>query len=370
MISSVIKRLSVLIFIVFTAHAEAKVVLQQLTVPLSVEYDTNPTFSENDKQSIWRYIAVPTYTISAVEDKNRWYSNIGFRIERSSDQNVSVNREDPNVVIGWDRQSERGDFKLLANYNKNSTRNTELTTTGLISRDITATSKSIAADWSRLLTEKLNFTLRGELLKTSYDGAGFIGYNTKSIDSYLGYQLTEKLITFANIGYVKYKSDSQNTIGAQNSLDSQNYLAGIAYIVNPQLDFSVAAGKNHTSDVGNSNVAKASFNYQAERYLLRGELERNVSATGIGNFQESDRLNLSYSYDLSDKSAVGTGFTLQKNNSLNSNEITYINGFYSRDLSDRWAMRVSLDYRKIKDTSRSVSGEIAGLTFIYTTPEF
>ena len=254
------------------------------------------------------------------------------------------------MVIGWDRQNEQGNFKLLASYNENSTRNTELTTTGLINQDVTATSKLIAADWSRLLTEKLNFTLRGELLKTSYDGAGFTGYNTKSIDSYLGYQVTEKLITFVNIGYIKYKSDSQSTLssqGSQNSQNSENYLAGITYVVNPQLDFSIAAGRNHTSSVGNANIAKASFNYQSERYLLNGELERSVAATGIGNFQESDRLNLSYSYDLSDKSAIGTGFSLQKNNSLNSNEITYVNGFYSRDLSDRWAMRVSLDYRKI-----------------------
>ena len=373
MIPNVIKKLCALSLIVFAAHAEAQVVLQQLTVPLSVEFDTNPTFSDTNKQSIWRYTAIPTYTISAVEDNNRWYSNIGFRIQRSSNKNVSIDREDPNLVIGWDRQGERDELKLVANYNENSTRNTELTTTGLINSDVTATTKSIAADWSRLLTERLNFSLGGELLKTSYDSAGFTGYTTKSINSALSYQATEKLITFVNIGYVRYNSDSQNNLGLQasrNSQNSQNYLGGITYVVNPQLDFTVAAGRNHITSSGYANIARASFNYQAERHLMRGELERSVSATGIGNFQESDRLNLNYSYDLSDKSAIGTGFSLQKNNSLNSNEITYLNGFYSRDLSDRWAMRVSLDYRKIKDTSRSVSGEIAGLTFIYTTPEF
>ena len=373
MTTNVIKKLYILSLVIFTANAEAQVVLQQMTVPLSVEYDTNPRFSDNDKQSIWRYTAVPTYSISAVEDKNRWYSNIGFRIQRSSDKNISIDREDPNLLVGWNRQGERDEFNLLASYNENSTRNTELTTTGLINSDITATTKSIAADWSRLLTEKLNFTLGGELLKTSYDGAGFTGYITKSINSSLSYQTTEKLITFLNIGYVRYNSDSQNTLGLQSSRNyenAQNYLGGLTYVVNPQLDFTVAAGRNHTTSAGFANIGKVSFNYQAERHLIRGELERSVAATGIGNFQESDRLNLAYSYDLNDKSTIGTAYSLQKNNSLNSNEITYLNGFYSRDLSDRWSMKVSLDYRKLKYTSRSVSGEIAGLTFIYTTPEF
>ena len=373
MIPNVITKLCTLSIILFATHTEARVVLQQFSVPLSVEYDTNPTFSNTNKQSIWRYTAVPSYTISAVEDANRLYSNIGFRIQRSSNKNVNIDREDPNLTVGWVRQDERDEFKLTANYSENSTRNTELRTTGLINSDVTATSKSIAADWSRLLTERLNFTLGGELLKSSYNSPSFTGYITKSIDSALSYQATEKLITFVNIGYVHYSNGSQNNLGlqaSQNSQNSQNYVGGITYVVNPQLDFTVAAGRNYITSSGFANIAKASLNYQAERHLMRGELERSVAATGIGNFQESDRLNLTYSYDLNDKSAVGAGFSLQRNNSLNSNETTYLNGFYTRDLSDRWVMRASIDVRKIKDTSRSVSGEIAGLTFIYTTPEF
>ena len=352
------------------AQAEAQVVLQRVSVPLSIEFDSNPTFSKNDKQSIWRYTAAPTYSISAVDDLNRWYTNIGFSIQRSSNKSISVDREDPNLVLGWNRTLEKGNFSLVANYNENSTRTTELRTTGLINQDITATTKSIEAVWLRELTDRLNFSLNAGLVKNSYDSPSFTGYNTKSIGSSLSYQVSEKLVTFVNLGYEKYKTDSTSTQNSQSSRNSQNYNAGFNYIVSPQLDFSLLAGFNRTSSAGSAKIGRASFNYQAERHLLRGALARDVSPTGLGDFQETDRLSLGYSYNLSEKSNIGTEYTLQKNNSLNSNETTYLSNFYSRNFSDRWAMRVSLDLRRIKDTVQTVNGEIAGLTFIYNTPEF
>ena len=55
---------------------------------------------------------------------------------------------------------------------------------------------------------------------------------------------------------------------------------------------------------------------------------------------------------------------------LRHSQISSLNGFYSRDLSDRWIMRATIDLRQIKDTIQSVTSEVAGLTFIYATPEF
>jgi hypothetical protein len=369
----VIKRLIAIAFTAFTLNAEALVVLQQFSLPLDIEHDSNPTLSENNKQSIWLYSATPTYTISAVENQNRWYGIAGLRLQRSSDKNISIDREDPNLVVGWDRQLERGNFKLVGNYSESSTRTTELRTTGLVNQDVTATTKSITADWSRLLTEKLNFTLGADLQKNSYDAPGFVGYTTKTLDSSLSYQVNEKLSTFVNVAYVKYKSDPQialNTQNSQNSQNSQNYLMGFNYSYTPQLDFSVAAGVNHTSSAGSARAGKASFNFSAERYQLRGDLERSVSATGLGDFQESDRLSLGYNYTLSEISELGAGFSFQKNNSLNTNETTFLTGFYSRELSDRWLMRLSLDLRQQKSDTQDANGEVAGLTFIYNTPEF
>ena len=368
--SKVIKSLAVAAFAVFSLHAEALVVLQQVSVPLSVEHDTNPTLSENDKKSIWLYSASPSYSISAEENQNRLYGTLGVRLQRSSDKNISIDREDPNLLLGWERRYEKSDFKLVGNYNESSTRTTELRTTGLVNQDITATTKSLAADWTRLLTERLSLALGAELLKTSYDAPSFTGYTTKSIDSSLSYEVNENLTAFVSAGYIKYKNDSRTGLIASSSQNTQNYLAGVTYLLSPQLDLSLALGVNRTSSAGSGKIGNASFNYNADRHLIKGEAGRTVSASGIGDFQESDRYSLAYSYFLSDKSEIGTAFSYQKNNSLNANKTMFLNGFYSRGLSDRWALRVSLDLRKQKTETQTANGEVAGLTLIYNTPEF
>lgn len=365
-----IKSFAALVFILFTLNAEALVVLQQLSMPLGVEYDTNPTLSEDNKNPIWLYTATPTYTVSAVENQNRWYSSLGLRLQRSSDKSISIDREDPNLSLGWERQYEKGNFKLAGNYYESSTRTTELRTTGLVNQDITSTTKSLAANWTRFLTERLNLTVGAELLKNSYDGAGFAGYSTRSINSSLNYQVNEDLTTFVSAGYVKYKNDSPVGVNTRTSQNSQNYLIGITYFVSPQLDFSMAVGVDSTSSAGSGRSGNSSFNYSSERYLINGEASRSVTASGIGDFQESDRYSLGYNYSLSDKSEIGTAFSYQKNNTLNTNKTMFLNVFYSHSLSDLWDMRLSLDLRKQKTDSQTANGEVAGLTFIFNTPEF
>ena len=351
---------------VISSHAEALVVLQQASIPMGVELDTNPRMSSTDKQSIWRYIATPRYSIAAVSDQNRWYSDVSLRLERSSDKRLSVDREDPNVVVGWQRDGERDRFSLIGRYNEASTRFTELDETGLVDNDTSSTTKSLGANWSRVLTERLNFSLGGQYLKTSYSGGSFTGYTTKSLNSTLTYDFNERVRPFIQLGLTDFNPDGQG----RSNTKSQNYLVGTHVDISPRLTVSASAGINHISSAGNGRIANANFNYAGERYGLRGSIERSVSASSIGNFQEADRLSLGYSYDLSDKSRLGSDFTWRKNNSLNDSETKQLSGFYSRDLTEFWQMRLLLQARKIKNTNSSANGNVVGITLTYNIPEF
>ena len=207
---------------VISSHAEALVVLQQASVPMGVEYDTNPRMSSTDKQSILRYIATPRYSIATVADQNRWYSDVSLRLERSSDKKLSIDREDPNVVVGWERDGERDRFSLIGRYNKASTRFTEFDETGLVVNDASSTTRSVAANWSRSLTERLNFSLGGQYLTTAYSGGNFTDYSTKLLNSTLTYDLNERVRPFIQVSLTDFNPDGQ---GRRNT-KSQNYLIG------------------------------------------------------------------------------------------------------------------------------------------------
>jgi hypothetical protein len=366
MIANAVVKLCALCFMVFTTQAQALVVLQQGYVPFGVEYDTNPTLSSNNSQSIWRYTATPRYVVSAVENQNRWYADAGIRLQRSSDKRVSIDREDPNIIIGWENDSERGRFSLVGRYNKTSTRFTEFDGTGLVTNDGSAIARSISANWSRLLTEKLNFSIGGQYLKTAYSGGTFTNFATKSLNSTLTYELNEKVSPFIQVGLADFNPEGQGRRDTQ----SQDYLIGANVTLTPQFNFSAATGINHVSSSGSAWVGNTSFNYLEEKHSFRGALARNVSVSSIGNFQEADRLSLGYGYDLTDKSRLGTDLTWRRNNSLNSNEAKQITGFYSRDLSEFWQMRLSLQHRNLKSVNRSANGNVVGIAFTYNTPEF
>jgi hypothetical protein len=361
-----IKRLCVLGIMVISSHAQALIVLQQASASLGVEHDTNSSMSSTDKQSVWRYAATPRYSIAAVDEKNRWYSDVSLRLERSSDKRLSIDREDPTVVVGWDKEGERDRFSLIGRYVKTSTRFTEFDETGVIVNTGSSITRSVAANWSRLLTEKLNFSLGGQYLKTAYSGGNFTNFATKSLNSTLTYEWNEKVSPFAQISLTEFKPEDS----LRQDTKSQNYLAGANVNLSPRFNFNASAGINHLSSAGNGRIANAGFNYLGEKYTVRGTISRSVSATSVGNFQESDRLSLGYNYELSDRSRLGADFSWRKNNSLNDSESKQLSGFYSKDLSEFWQLRLSLQHRNLKSVNRSANGNIAGITLTYNIPEF
>jgi len=352
-------------FAVFTMNANAIIILQNASATNSVDYDNNVSMSDN-AQSVWRYALVPRYSINAQNELNRWYSNASVNIQRSSDKNLSIDRQDPSVSLGWERELEKGRFNLGTSYTRASTRVTQLQESGLVSNDGSSITKSINAGWTRSLTERVNWSLSGALSKTSFTGGGgFSQYNSKSLNSLLSYEMSDRLKPFINLGYSTYNSGDS----IQGSQNSETYTGGASYQINPRFSSSFSAGITRLS-TGVAKVGDVSFSYTGEQYQLSGTYSRNVTPSSIGGFQNADNILLNYGYTLSEKSNIGTSFSWRKNNSLNDIESKQISAFYSLSLTEYWLMRLSLQMREIKSTNQSANGEILGISLVYNTPEF
>jgi len=344
---------------------KALVVLQQASLPIDTQYDTNPRLTAK-KQSIWRYSVTPTYSIAAVEDQDRWYTNASLRVQRTSDKNLIADREDPNVDIGWQRELERGNFSLLAHYDKRSSLLTEFERTGLVDVDGSAINKSISANWSRLLTERMNLSVSTQYLKTTYDGSGFFDSTTKNLSSTLSYDWSETISPFVQFSYTDFKPEGAGAL----SNKSKNLLLGSKFLINPNWTFSPSAGVNKVSTFGSGWVSNNNLSYIGEKSNFEGSLSRSVSPSGLGSFQKTDSLNLSYTYALSDISKWGASYGVVKSKSLLDFESTRFSTWYSYDLTALWQMRLLLETRNQKNVNLEADGEIIGLTFTYNTPEF
>ena len=359
--------LFVVLYLLFNStQANSLVVLQQVSVSTSVEYDTNPTLVSSNAQPIFRYTASPKYTLSGVDGNNLWYTNVGINFQRSSNQSVSGDRKDPKINIGWEREYEKGRYSIIAAYDKSSSRFSELNTTGIVDKDGTITSKSIAVAWSRLLNERLDLSVNGQYAKSEVTKSSFNNTTNKTLGAVLTYELSEKIKPFIQANLSELSSSN----GSSSSTISQNYLLGTNLEVNPQLSLSGSLGLNHQQNAGNGWVANTTASYLGEKYNIHGALSRNVVPSATGQFQKNDNLSLVYGYDFSSTSKTGVDFSWNSNSSINGSETRQLSGYYSKELSDLWQFRFNLTLKELKNSNQSAKDGVLGVTFTYNTPEF
>jgi len=230
-------------------------------------------------------------------------------LQRSSDEDISEDRKDPNLGLSWARGFERGEFSLSTNYSKTSTRVSEQRVTGLVFSDGSAISRSYNADLSYLISEKLTMSTGLGYQETVFSGAGLDDFNSKNFNVRLNYLYSEKLTPFVQFTLSRFENET-NTLSNEivSELDnngtsvSRNILVGFDYKASPQLDYSVAVGMNRVSSAGNGWVGNANINYVIdERSTFAGSISRNVTPSGLGGFLEVDNLSVNYQYDINQK---------------------------------------------------------------------
>jgi hypothetical protein len=347
-------------------QASALILEQKLSVSNNIEFDSNPALATSNKQSVLRYTALPTYTASLSDDIDRWFAAASVSLQRSTNSSISENRQDPNLVFGWEHQFEKSLFNVTAEYNKTSSRLNEFISNGVVDKDGSATTKSISASWSSTITDRLNLSLAGQYLQTDYSGSGFSNYKTKSISSSLTYQLNEKVSPFVQVGVSELSSAARN---AQAGV-SQSYLVGTKAELMPNLNMAISLGLNHRKDAGNGWVANTTMTYLANKYNVQGSLSRNVTPSGLGQFQETNNLILRYAYELSDKCKVGSEFSWGSNGSAGGSDTLQIGTWYSKEISDLWLMKLNLNLKELNNDSQSANATIVGISFVYNTLAF
>ncbi len=363
--------------ILFSMPAKALIVLQNASAAANVDYDTNLNLRE-EKQDVWRYSITPRYSVEVANEKNRWFADGGLLLQRSSDENISADREDPNLGVGWQRELEKGQFSLGARYQKRSSRFAQFDTNALVDVDGSSVNRSVYADYSRVLTEKINFSVGANYSTNEFSNSSFVDSTTKSINSTANYVFNERITPFIQLGFTDFEPDGvatePNIFNQRNfnnqSRTSRNISVGSNFLISPRLTFVSSIGVNRTSTAGAGWIANANLSYEAERSTFQGRLARTVVPGGLGDFQETDIFALNYGYELSDKSTLGADFNMSRSRSQFDFETTQLNTFYSRELSADWQMRVNVRYRNVKGTTFSAHNNNFGISLIYNIPQF
>lgn len=341
---------------------------EHVTVPVSLQYETNPNLEATGSHHVWRLNGSPGINILAVQDLNQWNANFTLRVERSTDKVVLPDREDPAATVGWKHEFERGEFGITASYEQSSSRSSVLKDTGLVvPKDGNQTNKSIAVHWLRALSEVMSLSVGGDVAKYSYSGVSLPGNTTRSLNAKLNYSWSEQLMPYVYVDYSRFEPDlGDHTIHMKGML-------GFDWFANEYLSYGLEWGLNNTSTGGSGATdwqGAARMQYAGERFSANLGASRTTESSGAASSISSDQVTGRWSYVLTDFDSAGLDFSWRKNLGTSSAENHDLNVWYGRELNAFWVLRLNCGYRQNKTELTSADDKVIGATITYATPNF
>ena len=339
-----------------------------LSMPATVEHDSNPRLEADQSEAVTRTTLTPDYRLERTSGLDVLSVGLGGQIQRSSDQRILADREDPRLNLGWQRETETGALGSSWRYEESSTL-AALDETGVETSDGTRKKHALSGFWRTQANARSTLSNTLTYNTVSYDDTTLHDYEDLSLNFDIDYALTARWVPFTGFTVSRY-------IPADDSAEqaSTNYkpVAGVRLALSETWDAELQAGH----DVASSDEYEGgwqggvSINYSGERALLSLGAERTTTTSGEGGFVEVEQLHGTWSYALSERSSAGLGATWRDSKGAQPNVFSQVDAWLSHELSSSWQTRLSVAYKqRSEDYVADASASVIGLTFIYSHPD-
>lgn len=355
-------------------HVNAAEVTKSAILATGIEYDSNPSLADTNKDSAWIFTLAPQIKLDIKDEINLWFLDATLLINRYSNQKVLVNREDPKLTVGWDRTYESGIFGVKADYQETSARFAELQSTGVFSSvDNTQKNKKLAAKWQHAINSRWGILTDGAYYDVSFSVPGTLdNYSLGEVRSQLSYANSEKLGTFAEIGYSQLRPDRDF-----DNTDMARLMAGANYQISEGLSISSRAGIYNLSGRQSDTdwIAQVKADKATDRANYSVGISRDLVASGVGGFRKADSLKVAWQFNASDSDLIGAEFQLdkyKKDTSVNVDRLTFqqLIAYYDRILTSHWKVRLSAAQKEIDTPDSNARANVIGVTLVYDTLSF
>lgn len=371
-------RLTMSIFFLCVTTNTIAATQQDFILPLTFEHESNPSLTVTDEQSINRVILVPDYSLLINQGTVQWSANASLRIERSSDQMISEDRNDPTLSLGWRHTYETGQFGITALLNNQSTRITEFVASGQqVSGDNTQKNRMVSVDWLNALSDRTSLILNGSVTNMTFDGlntTGLVDYRNESVTARLSYTFNEQMETFTQLFFSTFEPGDINSIHSE----TKGFNLGLTWNVNEKLNMTTSAGTSYT--ISKSNVQNATTNksWQAMLNLQYNTLlntsylsfSRSLIPGSSGSINETNQIEAGWTYSLSDRDNIGFNISRGQNLTLNNIETNSFSVNYARQISLSWDLRLAATHRNIDNNLSNVSSNNVMASIIYNLSDF
>jgi len=342
-------------------------------MPAEVEFDSNPRLEQGNASGTVRYRLRPQYSYTYhVDDANEWSAVLGANLERSSNTQVSANRQDPSVELKWQQETTTSSWGLNAKYFKASTRTTEFDQTGIVTADRTQTNRSVGANWGKYLAER--WMANGGINQqwVDYDTDSLVSYRNSTASGGLAYDLTasEKLSVFFSGSH--YSPAANSFILARPS-SSMGLMFGYVGALSDKIDWNFQAGKVKITglDAGYYLQGKLQVNYKGDYTNAGVSFDRSAVAGGqTGGLTVSNSLRLQTRIEVAERTAIDFFYSLTKNAGYNGGKTNSMGVNYVFQITPLWRLNFNVQ-RKTADQRTGYAGaNVVGVGLNYSHPDF
>jgi hypothetical protein len=348
--------------------AVAATIEHELSASAKIQYESNPSLSPFDRDSVKKYIVTPRYQMTMGDGINEWAGELSVNIERSSDTDLSEDREDPSIALSWARLLENGSLDVTFSADERSTRETELDDTGRIFVDGTRRLYSTGVTYERGLSEYLSLELSGSLNKTKYTNINLDDFTDTGLSAKFNYKYDETITTFLELGTTHKDPD-----GLEDESEFYSISSGAEWLPSEYITTTATIGANKISGENSvSGQGSISMNYTSEFSVFSVSISRSLSPTGSEGFSESNQVHMNYDRTLSEYSSAGMSVNWRDNLSDgsgisdDSSEIISYSAFYTRLLAEKLSLDVSAERRQRRDIRSSPANNIFSISLTYS----
>ena len=345
---------------------------QSVSLPTTLEYDSNLPLSAPKKQSASRLILVPAYSLVGTYGIDELQAGLGLHVERSSDQRVSMNREDPNLLLGWRRLTETGEFSLTTTYDQVSSRAAELQNTGGITTDSTQTTVALRGLWRSAVSELNSLTADADYKTVTYDTDTQTNFNNLAAGITWNYAWSERIEPFLRFNVSHYVPDKSTVTGGGTS-DYYTVSGGVKVKASDHLEWTAQGGPGSISTGTSGSGYQGSFDmqYRGARYDAALNISRSANVSGEGGFVVSNRVAGTFSYPIDERSGLGFSASWQDSQGGNPNTMQQLGAWASRELSPFLQARLYYQHKlRRQDGQPDASGDVLGVTLVYSPSRF
>ncbi len=368
---------------------------QNFDATTGVQYYSNPLFSPANPQAVTVGTFNPTYSLASPGGTNSWNLNAGLNVQRSSDPNILVNRDDPTVTAGWEHDWNTDSLALNAHYDQSSILFGNAATVSADNvnyiHDGSRDTSSAGAKWTDNLSDSWQLESDASWSQILFNGLTqgsnnltnftLTNYQMAALTAKLSKQFSATLLGYGQVAYTRLLM-----AGTEPNSSQINSILGLHWQTSASLSLDAYGGESaiSTDSVPGGYAASglsppatsgwigdATLSWQGQRANASLEASRTNRPSGFGGFISSELLSGKAGYDWSERDSAGVEYDYLNNLDLfisTQNRYTaWVMHKFSPSVSLQFTMqRLAMTYL----ANPIAYNNIAGLNLIYTMTSF